>query len=159
MITIKNKQRRYPTDSARLHKVVKKLLAAVDYPDFDIGILFVSQKAMRMYNNEYRSKDRATDVLSFPFYPHLKPRLRIKAQTADEKNLGDIIICPEYVWHQLADSCDWDDKSDKEKRALLNERIIVLVIHGLCHLLGYEHETAAQYKSMRQKEMQLFFLV
>jgi len=155
MITIRNTQRRYPINSAALQKNVKKLLIVINYPDFDIGMLFVSEKAIRTYNKEYRHKDKTTDVLSFPFYPHLKPRQRIKVKTQDEKNLGDIIICPEYVFKQLSDLYDWDEKSEKEKRELLNERIVVLIIHGLCHLLGYDHETAAQYKAMRRKELQL----
>lgn len=158
MITIQNKQRRYPQDTVALQKVAKKLLSEVHYPDFDIAVLFVSQKTMHKYNKEYRNKDSATDVLSFPFYPHLKPRQRIKAKTPDDLNLGDIIICPEYVFKQLSDAYDWDDKSEKEKRALLDKRIVVLIVHGLCHLLGYEHETAAQYKSMRRKEKRLLQL-
>jgi len=155
MITIRNKQRRHQINSSALQKVVQTLLSAVDYPEFDIGIMLVSQKAMRAYNNEYRHKDCATDVLSFPFYPKLKPRQRIKAKNPDEKNLGDIIICPAFVVEQFSDAYDWDDKSDKEKRKLLEKRIVVLIIHGLCHLLGYEHETAAQFRAMRRKELQL----
>lgn len=145
MITIKNKQRRHQIDSKYVQQIVQKLLSAVRYPDFDIGIIFVSSKAMRAYNKQYRHKDCATDVLSFPYYPHLKPRQRIKAKNPDEKNLGDIIICPEYVTKQL---------SEKEKRAI-DMRIVVLIIHGLCHLLGYEHETTAQHTAMKRKELQL----
>jgi len=150
MITIKNKQRRHQINSSALQKVVQKLLSAVHYSDFDIGIIFVSPKAMHDYNKQYRNKDCATDVLSFPYYPNLKPRQRIKAKNPDEKNLGDIIICPDYVVKQLAEN---------NRPAALDKRIVVLIIHGLCHLLGYEHETTAQFRAMRRKESQLLKLM
>lgn len=155
MISMRNKQRRFVIDFKKVQRNLEKLLAVVGYKDFDIGVLIANNKTMQQYNKEYRKKDKPTDVLSFPYYPDLKPGKRIKASSDDEKNLGDILISPEYVWQQLADYPDWEEKTKAEQKRDLEARINELLVHGLCHLLGYDHLTDSQYRSMRRKEVHL----
>lgn len=153
MITISNKQRRFPLAVARLQEVAKQLLNLTGYDDFDLGVLFTNNKGIQRYNKQYRNKDKPTDVLSFPYHPNLQAGKRIKPTSDDEKNLGDIIISPEFVWQQLADYPDWETKTKAEQAHAIEERIVVLLIHGFCHLLGYDHETEQQYATMRRKEL------
>ena len=99
---------------------------------------------IRKYNHEYRDKDKATDVLSFPYHSELKAGERIKIKTDEDKNLGDIIIAPSYV---LKDLPRWNQTFE--------QRMQVLLVHGICHLLGYDHIDDADYKVMHKKEVAL----
>lgn len=148
MITIKNRQRKRAIDCEQLRKDAQTILHALRYDDFDLGILITSNATIRKYNRTYRHKDKATDVLSFPFYPELKPGKRIKATQPEEKNLGDLIIAPEYVQKDLA---RW--------RQTFEQRMKVLLVHGICHLLGYDHETDQEYTVMHRKELSLLKLL
>ncbi len=144
MITINNRQRKIKINLKKLSSDAHAALELLNYHDFDLGILITTNASIRKYNATFRHKDKPTDILSFPFYPDLRPGERIKASADDEKNLGDIIISAEYVAHQI-----------KGTGATLDERMLVLLVHGIFHLLGYDHITDAQYAQMRRKELGL----
>jgi probable rRNA maturation factor len=100
---------------------------------------------MRSLNRRYRGKDRPTDVLSFPM-EDLNPRMLSLLKKRQYVHLGDIVICP--AWAQK-------NMRTKNEKALYKE-IRVLLIHGLLHLLGYEHEKGGpDEKKMRNKEQEL----
>ncbi len=141
MITITNRQRTFPCKSERLELFMQELLNVLNYPDFDIGILLTTNKTIRRYNKQFRHKDKATDILSFSYHDDLIPGKRIKIHTEEDKNLGDLIISLEYV-----------HKDALLRKISLEERLIILLVHGVCHLLGYDHETDSQWRSMRAKE-------
>lgn len=141
MITIHNKQRRISFDKQRMHGIVEKILELLNYEDFDIGVLITNNKNIREYNRTYRNKDKATDILSFSYHPELQPGKRIKVKTEEDKNLGDLVLSLEYI-----------QKSAQELDVPFNDRLTTLLIHGILHLLGYDHETDAQWRSMRAKE-------
>ena len=145
MITIHNRQRKYTLDIKKLHTTVQQILEIINYSDFDIGILLTTNKTIRTYNLTYRSKDKPTDILSFSYHPELIPGKRIRAKSEDDKNLGDLILSIEYI-----------DKIAKAMGVSLEERLKVLLVHGICHLLGYDHESDADYRSMRAKEAYIF---
>ena len=71
MITITNKQR-MPIDLKLLHKQTAYILQELGYADFEVNILIASEPAIAKYNARYRSKNRPTDVLSFPYH-EIKP--------------------------------------------------------------------------------------
>jgi probable rRNA maturation factor len=144
MILIKNSQRTYPVDKKSTTKIIQKLLDSLGYSNFDIGIWFTNNKTIALYNTEYRHKQGPTDILSFPYYTELKAGQKIVAQNAEEANLGDIIISLEYVYT----SERWQDTPE-------TERLPLLLIHGICHLLGYDHENDKDYEVMRKKELEL----
>jgi probable rRNA maturation factor len=92
-------------------------------PPHSLTVLFVTAGKMRDLNRQYRGRDYATDVLSFS-YP---------GESVDGMPfLGEIVIAPEIAWQQ---SRRWKCRLDKEIRKLL--------IHGILHLLGFDHETDA----------------
>ena len=144
MITIRNTQRKIKINSAQLKKDAQTILDALDYSDFDLGILITTDKTIHKYNREYRDKDKPTDILSFPYHTELKAGQRIKVKSEEDKNLGDLIIAPEYVMHDLP---KWNTTFEKHLQRLL--------VHGICHLLGYDHIEDADYKIMHKKEMVL----
>src|SRR5579872_2419579 len=144
MITVKNSQRTFKINVNDLKKDAQTILDALDYHDFDLGIWLTTNKTIQKYNRDYRGKDKPTDILSFSFYPNLKAGERIEACCDEDKNLGDLIISLEYV------------KRDAQKLGVtFEQRMKRLLVHGICHLLGYDHEKDADYKVMLKKEMGL----
>lgn len=148
MILIKNNQRKYKIDTEQLKKDIQTILDTLNYSDFDIGILITTNATIRKYNKAFRHKDMATDILSFPFYPTLKAGSRIKAKEEWEKNLGDLILSPEYI-----------KKSAPQYDMSFECRLKVLIVHGICHLLGYDHIDDKDYKKMHKKEALLLRLI
>ncbi len=147
MITIDNQQS-MPLNLDLIQKNAQRILDYLGYQDFDLGILFTDNNGIHEYNNEYRGKDKPTDILSFPFHPNLKAGEKINALSEDEKNVGDIIICPEYI------------KADLERWGqTFEQRMDVLLVHGICHLLGYDHIEDEDYAIMKQKEEELLALL
>lgn len=144
MITIRNTQRKIKIDVKKFKKDAQIILDALDYSDFDLGIWLTSNAMIRKYNKQYRSKDKPTDVLSFPYHSDLKPGKKISVKTEEDKNLGDLILAPEYIMHDLP---KWNTTFEKHLQRLL--------VHGICHLLGYDHIKDEDYKLMLKKEKQL----
>lgn len=141
MITILNRQRKYNIDVKGIEHTVAETLNILHYSDFDIGILLTNNKTIQKYNRDFRKKDAPTDILSFSYHADLIPGKRITVKEPEDKNLGDLILSIEYI-----------DKAAKELNVTLEERLKVLLVHGICHLLGYDHETDADWRSMRAKE-------
>ena len=145
MITITNTQKIIRINKKQIERITIAMLTAIDYADFDLGICFTGTKAMQTYNKTYRSKNKVTDILSFPYHENLKPGKRVIVKNPEDKNLGDLIICPDYV---LKDALKrWNQTFD--------ERLIVLLAHGIAHLLGYDHETEKDYVEMLKLETRL----
>ena len=144
MIVIKNTVKKIDIDENILAQNAQKMLDSLGYSEFDLSIFLTTNRTIRAYNAQFRHKDKATDILSFPFYPELKPGERIVATHADEANLGDMIISLEYV---LKDAANWGQTFE--------ERMNVLLAHGIAHLLNYDHETEEEYEIMHIVEKKL----
>ncbi|HEX2978404.1 MAG TPA: rRNA maturation RNase YbeY [Candidatus Babeliales bacterium] len=144
MITIKNTQRSINYDTNLLKKDAQKILGFLKYSDFDLGIWLTTNKTIHRYNKEYRDKDKPTDILSFSYYQDVKPGERIIPHCDDEKNLGDLIISLEYV-----------QKAAQELNVSLEDRMRVLLVHGICHLRGYDHEKDEDYAIMHKEETRI----
>lgn len=144
MIKIINRQRKIVVDCKYLEFVIQTMLTELLYSDFDIAILLTTNASIRKFNREFRDKDKATDILSFPFYPFLKPGKRIKAISPDEKNLGDIVISLAYV-----------QKKAPEWNRSFSEHLVALLAHGIAHLLNYDHQTDEEFKVMNKIEKRL----
>jgi rRNA maturation RNase YbeY len=141
-IHLKNTQRRIPINRRQIKSDIAKILNILDYSDFDIGIWITTNRTIHYYNKHYRGIDKPTDILSFPFYPNLKAGERIRPQSEDDKNLGDLIISAEYV-----------NKQAHDLNTTFNQRMRILLVHGICHLLGYDHIKDEDYKVMHRKEL------
>ena len=144
MITIRSTQRKIKCDTQQLTADAQALLKFLNYEDFDLGILLTTEATIQKYNRDYRHKDKPTDILSFPYHTDLKAGKRIKVTMPEDKNLGDLIIAPAYV------------VKDAAKLGITFEsRMQRLLVHGICHLLGYDHIEDADYAIMLKKEMGL----
>ncbi|NDD55431.1 rRNA maturation RNase YbeY [bacterium] len=145
MIVIHNTQRRIRINQSKLKREAHAMLEALGYGDFDLGIRLTTNTTIRRYNKAYRSKDKATDILSFPYHTDLKPGQKIVVRAAEDKNMGDLIISLEYV------------QADAPKRwgRYFDDHLTVLLAHGIAHLLNYDHITDEEFAAMQKVEKKL----
>lgn len=144
MIKIINKQKKIKVNETELKKIIQKMLASLGYQDFDIGIFLTTNPTIKRYNKQYRGKDTATDILSFPYHSDVKAGKKIVVKTPEDKNLGDIIISLEYAKRAAP---DWNRS--------FKEHLTCLLAHGIAHLLNYDHKTDAAFKVMQKVEAKL----
>ena len=144
MISITSDQFFIVIDIADLKDKAQKLISVLGYENFDLGILLTELKTMHELNKKYRNIDKPTDIVSFPYHTHLKAGEKIIPTSEDEKNLGDIVLCPEYI------------KQDLERwNQTFEQRMDVLLVHGILHMLGYDHIKNKDYKIMKAEENRL----
>src|SRR3989339_2142647 len=136
MITLRNTQRTVPIKQRQIKEWAKSILKLVAFEGFDVTIWLTTNATIRRYNAAYRNKDKATDILSFPFF-ELKPGEHPQTAVDEERILGDIIISVPRVL-----------KDAQELEVSFEERMKVLLIHGICHLIGYDHETDEDHALM-----------
>lgn len=116
MVEVVNRQRRLKLDTEAWSNFAALALDAIGKSESSATIAFVSDKRIRELNRQFRGVDKATDVLSFP---------------AEEKlNLGDVAV-----------SVDTAAVQAKDNGLSFDDEIAQLILHGLLHLCGYDHET------------------
>ncbi|KAK6292695.1 endoribonuclease YbeY [Coregonus clupeaformis] len=140
-VVLRNLQNVVPLRRARLRKDVETLRHILGIQKFDLGVICVDNRKIQRINNIYRKKNMPTDVLSFPFYEELRPGKLPCPLYRDELNLGDIFLGVEYLMKQ----CQQESQD-------LHGTLTSVTAHGICHLLGYRHETEEEWKEMLQKE-------
>ena len=139
-IQIENKQTKIKIERRKIRSTVLKLLKIMDCANKELSISFVDDNTIKQLNNHYLQRDSSTNVLSFSLqegeYGNINPNI-----------MGDIVISTETAQRDAAIG----DLS-------LSEEIDFLIIHGLLHLLGFNHKntTKAQTTKMQMKERELF---
>ena len=123
MIDVVNKQRKWKVDAGNWKNFATRALLAIKGTETSAVLVFVSDREMRRLNREFRGKEGTTDVLSFPgssgesgFFPQECP--------------GEVVISMPRAAAQAG-----------QNGLTLTEEISQLVLHGLLHLSGYDHET------------------
>lgn len=106
--------------AATVWTTLEKIQGSV-LPETEVSLVLLNNRQMRWYNYAYRKKDSPTDVLSFP----------VNEVTQEGRHfLGDILISIEKAAGQA-----------KAKKHSLDRELQILLLHGMLHLLGYDHET------------------
>jgi len=143
VIYLRNSTRRYALRLSRFERAAKRLLAATGRPQASLSLTFVGDAAMRRVNRKARGQDRTTDVLSFPLY---EPFALPKAPRAGDPELliGDIIISVDVAMRQA-----------RAYDATLEDEIERLLVHGIAHLLGHDHEEPHERSRMLREEKRL----
>lgn len=116
----------------------------IENEEVSISISAVDKDEIHRINKEYRDVDRPTDVLSFPIFSRdeidefssLEENKKVKAI-----ELGDIIICIDVL----------QEHAIEYETGILRE-MLYMITHGVCHLLGYDHEIAEEKAQMRELE-------
>ncbi len=112
----------------------------------ELNVLFTDDKRMRVINREYRNKDKATDVLSFPQFEPQEIRGKRKPRGVVGSYLGDLVISTDTTLRQA-----------KEFGVTPRSELLRLIVHGILHLCGYDHEgvPASEAQKMRRRERQI----
>ena len=111
---------------SELREAASKVLDILNVTDSSLDVFLVSDEVMRDINREYRGKDKETNILSFepPDMPRPDTELR---------HLGEIYLAPDYIKNH-------------------NEDIFRLLVHGILHLLGYDHEKNERDAEVMEKK-------
>lgn len=125
-------------DVERLARSARKALAALGLSKSELSLALVDDASIRKLNASYREKDRATDVLSFSL---------VEGEHSDHRGgmLGDVVISVETAATQAA-----------ERRRALDEVVTRLMIHGVLHLIGHDHEEDEEARRMAAEERRLW---
>jgi probable rRNA maturation factor len=119
-----------PLDLDYYRQIARFVLIAEGAPaNCELSLSFADEPEMQSLNRRYRGIDATTDVLSFPL---------------DAELLGDVVVAPAQARHHAR---DFASDMDTEMRLLL--------VHGILHLLGYDHEDDAQAALMEARENEL----
>ena len=140
MIRFSNRTRKHRISAAFWRRRATALLAAARLGHAELSLTFVGDSAMRRLNREYRGKDRPTDVLSFPQHPPF----RVPRAGDGPVLLGDVVIDLDVAARQARDYA-----------APLRDEIARLLIHGILHLAGHDHEETAERRRMERAERRL----
>ncbi len=138
-ILIQNNQDQYPVDLPQFQSQVAQILENLEEMECELSLLLTDDAEIRRLNKTYRSLDQATDVLSFP-------QDEDAVNESGETLLGDVVISVETAARQAEDH-----------HLSFNEELILLAIHGILHLLGYDHERSPQDARVMKDTTQTIF--
>ncbi|MBQ8641998.1 MAG: rRNA maturation RNase YbeY [Clostridia bacterium] len=143
-----DEQNLYKTGFLLKHRLKKAIRAALIYENFNrdvmVSVTFTDNEGIRELNREYRSKDSATDVLSFPMYAMEGDDFPEPDMTAQ---LGDIVLSLERAGEQA-----------EEYGHSFRRETAFLTVHSMLHLLGYDHERSEEEEKdmfRRQEEIMI----
>ena len=137
-ISIQNQQKRILLNLKKVRGATQKILTELGFLDAELSVVLVDDVRIRDLNRRYLNRDKPTNVLAFPMregeFSTLHPNL-----------LGDLVISVETAKRQ-SDRLGLDEM----------EMVILLMVHGVLHLIGYEHEgtkKGGREMSLKQKEL------
>lgn len=139
-IAIMNRQKRQKIATKRLRAAAVRILSVLECTSSELSISIVGDRTIRILNRDYLHKDRPTNVISFSMqegeFGSLSPDL-----------LGDVVI-----------SADTAALEAQEGGITFHERLVFLLLHGILHLTGYDHERSGEdeAKRMEAKEAEIF---
>lgn len=124
-------QGEFGIDTKPFSKYISKLKKATTLHGGELNVVFVNDQYIRALNKSYRGKDAPTDVLSFNY----------EMEGSDSQLLGEVYISVETAKRQA-----------KEHKHTFGDEIVKLIVHGILHIHGYDHEKDSDYKKMYKIE-------
>jgi len=124
MIEVVNRQRHRKINLHAWERFSAQALEAISAQHRDVTVVFISSRRMRQLNKRFRGIDQATDVLSFP------AEESVGLPSSVGSVLGEVVVAVEQAEEQA-----------RENGLKFNEEVAQLILHGLLHLCGYDHET------------------
>lgn len=136
-IVIEEIDPRFSVKKRNVQKICTFILERLDLASYELCVSFLSPLEMQAINRTYRGKDYVTDVLSFPqeswekplFFQNTKSLDKVKKFSGPPKVLGDLMICLEKA-----------EESALNLGHGLDREIAFLLVHGILHLAGHDHE-------------------
>ena len=136
-ISISNRQKRVAIDTRKIRRAAKKILDALGCEGQEVNIVIVDDVEITCLNRQYFHRNRPTNVISFPL------------AGGNPQFLGDVVISAETAKRQ-----------SEIAGGETEEEILFLMIHGILHLLGYDHvDSRDERRKMEAKERELFSLL
>jgi probable rRNA maturation factor len=129
-LKVREEKRRLPLSCGKLENIARLTFALTKEEEGDISLVVCDDPFITELNERYTKRNGPTDVLSFPMREG-------KTLVNQDSAVGDIVI-----------SVDTAERQAAELGTSLDEELIVLFVHGLLHLLGYDHRNGAQKKKM-----------
>jgi len=142
-ILIENRQKKINVDLRHVKQVLSKIMNYLDCKDKEISLSFVDNNEIREINKCYLNRDYSTNIITFSLtegeFGYINPKV-----------LGDIVISVEAAL-----------KDAEEADAELNDELEYLMIHGMLHLLNYNHENTSEDEAekMEKKEQEIFRII
>ena len=155
-VFLSNEQSEVPVDLERWGRLARLVLADERAPeDAEVSLLFVDEQAIADLNARFLDGDGPTDVLSFPIDDDHVPSGRRPDEggrgpgSSNEPVdppivLGDVVLCPTVAQRQAPEH-DWST----------DDELALLVVHGILHLLRYDHAEADDAARMQRREREL----
>lgn len=139
-IEIENRQAKQKIGKILLRRVARMILSVSGCPDAQLSILLVDDAGIQELNRDYLGKDRPTNVISFAMREG-------EGSDVQPDLLGDVVISAETAARDAA-----------EAGVSFESELYFLLLHGILHLLGYDHErgTAAEAVLMEAREREIF---
>lgn len=135
MIVIQNTIQDERVDEPSLSNIMQSIIEELGNGDSELVIRIVDRNEIRLLNNTYRQKDETTNVLSF------ENNLPVEI---DEKILGDLVICTEVVSEEA-----------NEQNKTFNDHMVHISVHGVLHLMGYDHIEEGEASDMESIEINI----
>jgi len=155
-VFVADEQSDHPVAIERWSSLARSVLLAEGFlEDTEVSVLFVDETAMAALNERFLHEEGPTDVLAFPIEDEIDRSGRspdqggtgpasIETESDRELLLGDVVICPAVAArHAVEHGVTFDDE------------IALLVVHGILHLLGMDHEADADAERMERREQEL----
>jgi probable rRNA maturation factor len=142
-IQIENRQAHIKINREKLRNTVLKIFKILDCPENEISICLTDDANITQLNKQYLGKNKATNVLSFSLHEGEFGNITPHA-------MGDVVISVETA-----------QKDAKKGNLTVEQEIDFLLIHGILHLAGYNHENTSEkeIEKMRQKEKEVFNII
>lgn len=136
-VQIQNQQKGIKVELSPLRRSLQQISQALGLEDKELSVVLVNDERIALLNLQYRKQTGATDVLAFAMqegeFAEINPQL-----------LGDVVISVETAQRQA-----------REQQHSLTKELQILLIHGVLHLLGYDHMEQAEAELMRNEEIKL----
>jgi probable rRNA maturation factor len=143
VVEIENRQRAVRVEMRALVAFTNRVKLELGLGQESVAIRLINDREMARLNETYRDKIGPTDVLSFPSHESRRPsNLRQRLKKVRDAQLGDIALSPVMA-----------KRNAKQYGRKLTEELQILILHGILHLLGYDHET--DRGEMEQVELRL----
>jgi probable rRNA maturation factor len=134
-----------PVDAAGLQRFASFVLAVEGFDEEpEMAVILVSPSQIAEYNREFMDREGPTDVLAFPLQDLEPGRVPPRIANQPPMGLGDVFLCPaEIRRHAAAEGVAFDDY------------LYLLCVHGILHLLGYDHGDDEEADAMERREEEL----
>jgi probable rRNA maturation factor len=138
-----------PVDAPGLRRLAELALESEGFPpDTEMSVVLVDEAQIARYNDRFMGRAGATDVLAFPLLDLAAGKVPVRTHGDPPIGVGDVFLCPSEIRTRAeAEGYDYPDL------------LFLMLVHGILHLLGYDHGDQGGADAMSRREDELLALV